>query len=182
MTIFKKCILPTVCAAAVFATLSNANAQSFGGEGLSLSSDEPVQVEGNKLEIREEQGIAIFDGNVKVVQGDTILRTGKLVIRYNTDDGSSSIGAGEADIERLDVSGGVNIQTGEQVATGDKGFYDMVREVFVLTGKRVTLSEGGNVATGCKLTVTMSNSRARLEGCGGKQRPTILIQPKSVRN
>ena len=161
----------------------HARAQSLSAGGLALNSDDPVQVEGDRLEIFEQEGRAVFDGNVTVVQGDTVLRTGKLVIRYNTAGGTQSIGAGQADIERLEVSGGVNIASGQQVATGDQGFYDMAGEVLVLTGKRVTLTDQGNVATGCKLTVTMSNSRAKLEGCAGSSaRPTILIQPKTVRN
>lgn len=161
---------------------TSAFAQSFGGaDGLALSSDEPVQIEGDRLEMREADGVAVFDGNVSVVQGDTVLRTGKLVIHYDTSGGAEAVGTGEAAIERLEVSGGVNIQTGPQVATGDQGVYDMRSEVLVLTGKRVTLSEGGNVATGCKLTVTMANSRAKLEGCGSREsRPKVLIQPRSL--
>lgn len=165
-----------LAAGAVFA-----HAQSFGGaDGLALSSDEPVQVEGDRLEMRENEGIAIFDGNVSVIQGETVLRTGRLVIHYDTSGGTEAVGTGQAAIERLEVSNGVNIQTGEQVATGEAGTYDMRSEVLTLTGKRVTLSEGGNVATGCKLTVTMANSRAQLEGCGGASRPTVLIQPRSL--
>lgn len=160
----------------------SAHAQSFGGaDGLALSSDEPVQIEGDRLEMRETEGLAVFDGNVSVVQGDTVLRTGRLVIHYDTSGGAEAVGTGQAAIERLEVSGGVNIQTGPQVATGDAGTYDMRSEILVLTGKRVTLSEGGNVATGCKLTVTMSNSRAKLEGCGNTaSRPKVLIQPRSL--
>jgi lipopolysaccharide export system protein LptA len=57
----------------------------------------------------------------------------------------------------------------------------MGTEVLVLTGKRVTLSDGGNVATGCKLTVAMQSGRAKLTGCGDSgSRPTILLQPQSV--
>jgi len=178
---------PSVIVAAVFAMAMLAHtpgvlAQSFGGaDGLKLSSDDPVQIEGDRLEMRENEGLAIFDGNVSVVQGDTILRTGRLVIHYDTSGGAGSIGTGEAAIEKLEVSDGVNIQTGEQVATGDQGVYDMRQEILVLTGKQVTLSEGGNVATGCKLTVTMRDSRARLEGCGrNSSRPTVLIQPRSI--
>ncbi|MGB7432163.1 MAG: LptA/OstA family protein [Ahrensia sp.] len=160
----------------------HAQAQSFGGaDGLALSSDEPVQIEGDRLEMRETEGLAVFDGNVSVVQGETVLRTGRLVIHYDTSGGAEAVGTGQAAIERLEVSGGVNIQTGPQVATGDQGTYDMRSEVLVLTGKRVTLSEGGNVATGCKLTVTMANSRAKLEGCGNTaSRPKVLIQPRSL--
>jgi lipopolysaccharide export system protein LptA len=46
----------------------------------------------------------------------------------------------------------------------------------------VTLSQDGNVATGCKLTVAMQTGRATLHGCGDAgSRPTILLQPRSAR-
>lgn len=150
-----------------------------GGGDFSLSGDEPVQVDGDRLEVIEDEGMAVFEGNVRVVQGDTVLRTGRLVIRYARG-GDGSLATGGAQIDRLEASGGVNIQTATQVATGETGTYDMASEVLTLSGKRVTLSEDGNVATGCLLTVDMRANRSRLEGCRDEgSRPTILIQPQS---
>ncbi|TCD16314.1 LptA/OstA family protein [Oricola cellulosilytica] len=173
-----------VIALGLMTTVVPAGAQSGGRDtGLQLTGDQPVQIEGDELEVLEDQGRAVFTGNVRVVQGPTILRTGKLVIHYATDGSagsSSSITSGASQIERLEATGGVNIQSEKQVATGDRGVYDMGTEVLELTGKRVTLSEDGNVATGCKLTVAMKTGRAKLEGCGsGGARPTILLQPRS---
>lgn len=149
--------------------------------GLRLDSDQPVQVEGDTLEVLEDQRRAVFNGNVRVTQGETVLRTGRLVIYYGGGSTSGSITAGGSKIEKLEAAGGVNIQSGAQVATGDTGVFDMRTEVLVLSGKRVTLSEDGNVATGCKLTVSMKSGRATLTGCGdGGSRPTILLQPRSA--
>lgn len=163
---------------AAFAVLLPLAALAQEGSGLALSSGKPVQIDGDKLEIFENDGKAIFTGAVSVVQDDTILRTSKLTIFY-AKGGEGSIATGAADIDRLLATGGVNIQSGKQVATGETGTYDMKTEVFVLSGKRVTLSEDGNVATGCKLTVTQASGRAKLEGCGNTSRPTVLIQPKN---
>lgn len=164
---------------ALSAGQGGALAQSDRATGLQLSGDQPVQIEGDQLDVLEEQGTAIFTGNVRVVQGPTILRTGKLVIRYATGGESASITSGESQIERLEASGGVNVRSERQVATGDTGVFDMRSEVLVLSGRSVTLSEDGNVATGCKLTIAMKTGRAKLEGCGGGSRPTILLQPRS---
>ena len=164
---------------ALFSVPASAIAQN--STGLALSSDKPVQIDGDKLEIFEEEGKAIFTGAVSVVQDDTVLRTSSLTIFY-AKGGEGSIATGAADIERLVAEGGVNIQSGQQVATGETGTYDMGNETFVLSGKQVTLSEDGNVATGCKLTVTQATGRARLEGCGGSSRPSVLIQPRKNTN
>lgn len=147
--------------------------------GMRLDSDQPVQIEGDTLEVLEDQRRAVFNGNVRVSQGETVLRTGRLVIHYGGGGSSGSITANGSQIERLEATGGVNIRSGAQVATGDTGVYDMRTEVLVLSGERVTLSENGNVATGCKLTLATNTGRATLTGCGSGSRPTILLQPQS---
>ena len=170
------------CAAILLAALVVAPTPAvaqLSGDGFALSGDEPVQVDGDRLEVLEDQGLAVFEGNVRVVQGPTVLRTGKLVIHYARGS-EGSLTTGGAQIERLEASGGVNIQSENRVATGERGTFDMASEMLTLSGDRVTLSEDGNVATGCKLTVDMRANRSRLEGCGNQaSRPTILIQPQN---
>ncbi|MEM1377943.1 MAG: LptA/OstA family protein [Pseudomonadota bacterium] len=157
-------------------------AKAQDGSGFTLTSDQPVQIDGDRLEVLEDEGRAVFDGNVRIVQGNTVVRAGRLVIEYAKNGGGSTAIPGGAGIDRLVASGGVNIQRGQQIATGDRGTFDMASEVFTLTGSRVTLSDNGNLATGCKLVVTMKDGRSRLEGCGGTStRPTILIQPGQSR-
>lgn len=169
----RKAIFPIMALCIVYGTQVLAQNQS----GLGLSSDAPVQVDGDRLEIFEDKSQAVFNGNVMVVQGDTVLRTSKLTIHY-AKGSQGSIATGNADIERLDAVGGINIQAGDQVATGETGTYNMRTETLVLKGNPVVLSEAGNVAKGCTLTVTQSNGRAKLEGCSSATRPTIQIQPR----
>lgn len=170
-----------LCACAFFASIVFAPpaAAQLSGDGFALSGDQPVQVDGDRLEVLENEGLAVFEGNVRVVQGPTVLRTGKLVIHYaRGSDGSVTTGG--AQIDRLEATGGVNIQSENRVATGERGTFDMASEMLTLSGSRVTLSEDGNVATGCKLTVDMRANRSKLEGCGdGASRPTILLQPQN---
>ena len=152
-------------------------AQQNGGNftGLKLSGDEPVQIESDALEVRENENIAIFTGNVAVVQGTSILKAGKLTVYYAADGGSAATGS--ADIERLEADGKVYFKSEEQVATGDKGTFNMKTEVLVLSGKEVVLSEGGSVATGCQFTVQMKTGKAKLDGCGG--RVSAVLDKKS---
>ena len=140
--------------------------------GLKLSGDQPVQIESDKLEVRENEHIAIFTGNVAVVQGPTLLKAGKLTVHYANDGGSATTGS--AAIERLVVSGKVYVKSENQIATGDDATFDMKTEVLVLTGKEVVLSEGANVAVGRKLTVHMNTGMAQLDG-----RVSMVLDPKS---
>ena len=59
----------------------------------------------------------------------------------------------------------VYIKSDDQVATGDRGVFDMKTEILVLSGSQVVLSQGTNVLVGCKLTANMKTGRAQVEGC-----------------
>ncbi|MCP4318437.1 MAG: LPS ABC transporter substrate-binding protein LptA [Hyphomicrobiales bacterium] len=164
----------------------DANAQQRNSrrlDGLALSGDKPIQIESDKLQVQDDKGTATFSGNVKVVQGNTIMQSGHMIVYYAKDDGSATTGTSE--IDRIDVRGKVYIKSDNQEATADKGVFDMKAETVELTGDRVVLSEGDNVLVGCKLTVFMQSGEARLEGCGGRVggsaggRVKMQLDPKS---
>lgn len=132
--------------------------------GLKLSGDQPIQIESDKLEVRESESIAIFTGNVSVTQGPTMMKSGRMTVYY-AKDGGGSAATGSANIDRLEVDDKVYVKSNDQVATGDKGTFDMKSEVLVLSGNEVVLSEGSNVLVGCKLTVQMRTGEAQVDGC-----------------
>lgn len=144
-------------------------------KGLELSNDEPIQIESDKLEIKDPENKAIFTGNVKVVQGTTTLQAGNMVVYYKK--GGGAISSGNADIDRIEVDKKVFLQSGTQQATADSGEFNMTAQTLVLKGKQVVLSEGKNVFTGCQLNVQMDTGEAQLEACGG--RVQIQLDPKS---
>ncbi|HLP67368.1 MAG TPA: LptA/OstA family protein [Rhizobium sp.] len=144
-------------------------------DGLKLSNDKPIQIESDELQIREQEKVALFNGNVKVVQGTTVLQSGNMTVHYRGD--STSVTSGNADIQKIDVTNKVFLSSGTQQATAESGYFDMDRQVFVLEGDRVVLSEGQNVFVGCKLTVQMNTGEAKLDSCGG--RVQIQLDPKS---
>ena len=170
---------------AVCATLSNgvAFAQSSGLASMKLDGKKPISIESDRLEVLEAESKAVFSGAVNVAQGATTLQAGNLIVYY-AKKGSGSVATGSAAIERLEMSGKVIIKSDKQTATGDAGTFNMKSNTFQLTGSRVVLSEGGNVATGCKLTVQMNTGRANLESCKGSSkngtgRVQILLNPQS---
>ena len=144
-------------------------------QGLQLSGDQPIQIESDQLRINEASAQADFTGNVKVVQGDTVLKAGAMTVHYSKNGGSVS--SGGADIESINVRQKVLLQSRTQTATADEGTFNMRSEVLVLTGKEVVLTEGDNVFIGCKLTVEMKSGLARLDSCG--RRVMIQLDPKS---
>ncbi|KXF79528.1 hypothetical protein ATN84_03830 [Paramesorhizobium deserti] len=160
----------------------------FGGLNLS-NGKEPVQINADKLEMRDKEGIAIFTGNVSVVQGQSVLKSGKMTVYYASKSGenggaqqaqSEATGLGAAGIDHLEVSGKVYLKSGTQIATGDSGTYDAKTQTMTLQGKKVVLSDGDNVATGCKLTANTATGKAFLESCKGQAgRVSIILTPKN---
>ncbi len=144
-------------------------------EGLKLSGDQPIQIQSDQLEIKEQEKKAFFTGNVQVVQGTTTVKAGKMTVLYTGE--GSSVTSGNANIDKIFLDDTVFLTSGTQQATAEKGEFDMASQTFVLSGKQVVLSEGPNVFKGCKLTVLMETGQAKLDACGG--RVEILLDPKS---
>lgn len=161
--------------------LAQTEGQSRVVSGLRLSGDQPIQIESDKLEVREQENVAIFTGNVTVTQGPTVLKSGRMTVHYAKDGGSATTGSSK--IERLQVDDKVYVKSEKQVATGDRGEFNLKTDMLTLSGSKVVLSEGPNVLVGCKLTVEMKSGRAQVDGCAGQQKRVIMsITPGSAPN
>lgn len=156
--------------------------------GLKLAGDKPIQIESDKLEVRQADSLAIFTGNVSVVQGPTLMKAGKMLVYYVKDPnaaakGTEAAGAamtGSANIDHLEISDKVYIKSDAQIATGDQGSFDMKSQVLVLSGKKVVLSQNDNVLVGCKLVVQMKTGLAQVDPCAGQRvQMSITPPPKS---
>ncbi|HMF66215.1 MAG TPA: LptA/OstA family protein [Phyllobacterium sp.] len=165
--------------------------------GIKLSGDQPIQIDADKLVVHDNEGTATFTGNVTVVQGATLLKAGSMIVYYvkgpkkdttgaaapaDAPKTTGVAGAGAQDIDHLEVNDKVYVKSEDQVATGDHGTFDMKTEVLVLTGNKVVLSQGDNVAVGCKLTAQLKTGEAQLESCKSGQtgRVSIVVAPKNA--
>jgi lipopolysaccharide export system protein LptA len=165
----------TACLLAMAAAPAFAQSTTSKMNGLKLSNDKPIQIESDTLEIHDQDKQALFDGNVKVVQGAMTLNSDHMVVFYKGK--STGVTTGSGDIDRIEVKGKVYVFSGTQTARGDEGSFEMASQFLTLTGKQVVLTDGPNVFTGCKLTVQMKTGLAKLDNCGGRVR--ISIDPKS---
>jgi len=189
-----------IAAAAMFLTcgagLALAQAESpTSMSNLKLSNDKPIQIESDKLEVRQNENLAIFSGNVSVVQGPTLMKAGIMKVYYtkqakdtegkgaaaNAATGAAAM-PGSGDIDHIEVDGKVYIKSDTQVATGDRGTFDMKSQVMVLSGDKVVLSDGANVLVGCKLTVHTQTGLAQVDSCAKGGRVMMSISPDSQKN
>jgi lipopolysaccharide export system protein LptA len=189
MTIMRKSLFAAAAVTLIAAGPAVAQQTQSNFGGLKISGDQPIQIESDRLEVRDTDGVAIFTGNVNVVQGPTLMRAGRMTVFYAKGAGASttaSAAPGSGNIDRLEVDGKVYVKSATQVATADKATFDMGTEILVMTGNEVVLTDGPNVIVGCKLTVRMGTGEATLDGCGkgGQQdkggRVKMLLQPKAT--
>ncbi len=158
-------------------------AQTFSNAfaGFGSNDSEPIEIEASELQVEDKSSIATFVGDVVVVQGDTSLRTQRLRVFY---DGSGAQTGGDAvqqRISRLEAAGSVHIQSADQMAQGDAASFDMNKQIMVMTGKEVVLSQGPNVVVGNRLTINLKTGKADLQA-PSTGRVKVLIQPNSLDN
>ncbi|MBB6308326.1 LptA/OstA family protein [Xanthobacter tagetidis] len=148
-------------------------------QGFAKNRDQPVRINANTLEVRDKDKIAVFSGNVVVVQGDTTMNTKDLFVYYDGSVGAPQEGAPmkQGQIRKLEAKGGVVVKTKEQTATGDSGVFMMADNTVTLVGKPVVLTQGPNVIRGQKLVVDLVTGVSKFEG----GRVESLIVPGSVK-
>jgi lipopolysaccharide export system protein LptA len=158
--------------------------------GFGSKDGEPIEIEASELQVEDNSSTATFTGDVVVTQGDTSLKTERLKVFYiGSGSGSQAQeSAVQQRISRLEAAGGVYISARDQTAKGDAASFDMTREVMVMTGREVVLSQGPNVVVGNRLTVNLKTGQANLTAGGGAVssqgggRVKVRIQPNSVQN
>ena len=124
-------------------------------------------------------GIVTLAGLGVIWVGVAMVEQAGFMTVYYARDGGGSAATGSSQIDRIDVRDKVYIRSDDQEATADRGVFNMKSEVVELTGKQVVLSQGGNVLVGCKLTVFLKTSEARVERCpnaGGTSSGRVRMQ------
>ena len=195
-------VVALLCAAPLAAqSLTNA----FGG--LTESSNEPIDIESDVLVVHDKEKYATFKGNVKAVQGTTVLRAKELNVHYLGGDklnpgpkkeggevaaapatkvadaqGGAQAAAGQnAQITKIEAKGEVVITSDKnQTTTSDWAIYDLPAQQ-VTVGGNVVLTQGENVLKGDKLVIDLKTGESRFENSGNEAaggRIRALFMPK----
>jgi len=151
------------------------------------NSKAPISIEADKLVYFDKEQKAIYSGSVIVIQGDTKMTCSAMTIFMEKTatagqpepakgsdpakasvpakagaDASAAPGAGTSRVKHLDAVGPVTVVSKTQVATGDSASYDKAQNKVWLIGN-VTLSDGGNVTKGDKLTYDLTTGQATVD-------------------
>jgi lipopolysaccharide export system protein LptA len=160
-------------------------------QGFSQNRDQPVQIEAASLEMRDKKKEATFAGNVKVVQGDTIMTSKTLVAFYDSGPSSPATAkgtksapmqsatpgpGGSSSIRRLEAKGSVVVTQKDQVVTGETAIFDTRANLITMLGG-VVLTQCKNVMRGDRLKVDMTTGVSRVESDSRKVQ--VLIEQAS---
>lgn len=114
----------------------------------------PVEVTADALDVNQENGSALFKGNVKIGQGEMRLSANTVLVIYSDGGGG---------IQRLEAVGDVVLVSGPDAAQAARADYSVSTGVVVMTGD-VLLTQGANALTSDKMTVNLSDGTARMVG------------------
>jgi len=144
------------------------------------NNNQPIEIASDTLEVFQDKQLAIFKGNVDVVQGDMRLRSDELFVHYRdnnqqagakpapkpaqppaTAGGAGAGGAGGPDmgsITRIEAKGKVFVSSPTEQAQGTYADYDVAKKLIVMRGD-VLLTQKGSVLR-CDV-VTMQQDTGR---------------------
>lgn len=116
-----------------------------------------IDVDADRIEVRDRENLALFQGNVKVDQADMTLEANTVRVYYDR---------GEADaltILRIDANGNVRLTSPSERAVGNYGIYDVRQRQITLVGN-VRLVKGESTLNGDRLQVNLDSGVMRLDG------------------
>jgi len=168
------CIIFSLCFSAGLSAQSLTD--KFGG--FSSSSNEPIDIVADQLQVDDLKKTAVFSGDVKAVQGDFVLRSKSLEVFYS---GTPQGGTG-GKVKRMMARGKVLISTKDnQSATSEWANFDVIKQVITL-GDQVVLTQGGNIINGGQLQIDLKTRQSKFINKRKKGRVRMKVDVKSQKN
>lgn len=125
----------------------------------------------NTMTASSEKNQAIFQGTVKMVQGELVVHSDVMIVYFkekatsgspaNPPSGPNSESGKE--ISYIEAKGHVRIEKGESRATSQHALYHKAEEKVILTGSPVAWQDGTRIS-GPRMTMFLKENRSVVEG------------------
>ena len=143
-----------------------------------IKKNEPIEIVSNRMDAFNEKKLVVFSGNAMAKQGNSILKSDKLLLYYKKDPAKKDkVGTkeieGTGDLEKIEAKGNVSLTQGKRIATGDEAIYFQDSGQVIMTGNSV-LREGKNVIKGDRVIVFLNDDRGIVESNTKKQVKAII--------
>jgi lipopolysaccharide export system protein LptA len=142
----------------------------------------PIEITADQLEVRQNENVALFRGDVDAVQGELTLSADTLDVFYGDAGGAEGEGGNAAgaamggEIRRVVARGDVVVSSPREIARGSQGVYDLEAQRITLTGD-VVLTRDANVLRGNRLEIDLASGVSRLRGAGDDGRVRARFAP-----
>jgi lipopolysaccharide export system protein LptA len=123
-------------------------------DGLKTDPTAPIEVQADQLSVNQADGLAVFTGNVVVLQSDMELTAAEVTVIYAADNKG---------IAELHARGGVTVKAGTNVAQAEEAAYVVATAELVLQGQ-VLLSQGQATLSGQVLRINLTTGLGTIEG------------------
>lgn len=136
--------------------------------------EQPIQVEADKLEVREEDNISTYSGNVRLVQGSMLIHADRLVIHFNDD----------KDLVLMQMTGNpttfrqLNDDNQELLGQAEKLDYHESESLMIFQGN-ARFENNGDTIEGSIIRINTENDHIEAASPEPDERVRVVIQPKS---
>lgn len=127
---------------------------NIGFAGLQQDPNAPLEVTSDELTVDQANQLAVFSGNVLVVQGTLRLAATRVQVEY---------GAEGQGIRKVNASGGVTLATAKEAAEAQSASYDLGSGGLTMEGA-VLLTQGQMAISGDRLVADLRAGTGRMEG------------------
>jgi len=149
---------------------------------LSTDSDQPMNIEADRVDIDDEKGTNTFKGNVVITRGSIRISGDKVVVYRDKEKNLDKVHAvgKPAHFQQTPDNKSVPV-----VAEAEELFYDSVKEILIMR-RNGKITQGGDTFTGDHIIydskrnkITAKNTRSTTSTGTNKGRVHITIQPKN---
>jgi len=173
------CIL---LAAVLFAAPVSAAPQQKGAAGQPSPQGDKVQITADRLISDNGGKIAEFTGNVRAVQGETVITAEALKIFFKDEADTKTPAGSQESIREIVATGKVRIKFDARLAEAEKAVYSADTQVLLLTGPGSRISDGASSITGSRITLYRAEDRIAVEsGSEGRVEAVLFTQEKGLK-
>ncbi len=140
------------------------------------NKNDKIHITSDKLITDNKAMYADFLGNVKAVQGTSVITSDQLRIYYNkSSDDTKNEALDKESIKKIAASGNVTIKMDDKIAKSEKAVYITETETLILTGSGSNILSGKNIVSGDKITLYRSEDRMTVESIADKRVEAIVF-------
>ena len=140
--------------------------------------DQPINIEADSVEIREQQGISIYRGSVKISRGSMIIK-GELITIHNTPQGLEKIvveGKPASFRQLTDMDEEISAQSLEMTYVASNGLLVMKKQAILVQKQNKFTSE--HIIYDTRKDIVQAGENSTSGDSETPQRVTITIQPE----